>query len=414
MEYKTNIRTVLKNKNKDKIGTLFIEVVFIETSTKKKIRRYESTGQRMHEDDLLKSKIRTGERTKFIRQIADKKIVGLHDKLRKLELTHGKLTPKIYDQSNHSNAHEGKTIFDLYDDFLKYQESNHEPLTVKKHKTVKKLLEDYTSKNNIKRLFLSDINQGFYKDFTKFLKTTKKHAPQTINKYQGCFKTFLKYLTDELHINQEEIHKKFKKYSKKTTGGAKVVLLKEHVQKLIDWKPTSERYELVRDLFLFQVLTGIRYSDLINVNKSYVINHSLSFEMWKVQKHVTIPLHSMALSILKKYNYELGEKCKTLQKYNVDIKTVCELAGLTDKIKSLKIVLSRKVPDETPLHKLVSTHVGRTTFITNCLISGISPFIVMEYTGHEKIDTLSTYMRIAGNMAKDAFTKYEEYFNFGR
>ena len=412
MEYKTTIRTVLKNKNKDKIGTLFLEVVFIEAFTKKKIRRYESTGQRLHETDLIKSKIRTGEKTKLIRQIVDKKIVALHDKLRKLELTHGKVTPDIYDQSLHLNTHDGKTIFNLYDEFLKYQESNHEPLTVKKHQTVKNLLEAYASENNIKKLFLSDVDQNFYKNFTKFLKTTKKHAPQTVNKYQGCFKTFLKFLTDELHINQEEIHKKFKKYSKKTTGGAKVVLLKEHVQKLIDWKPTNERYELVRDLFLFQVLTGIRYSDLIHVNKSYVVNNSLSFEMWKVQKHVTIPLHSLALAILKKYNYELGEKSKSLQKYNVDIKTVCELAGLTENIKSLKILLSRKVPDETPLHKLVSTHVGRTTFITNCLISGISPFIVMEYTGHEKIDTLSTYMRIAGNMAKDAFAKYEEYFNF--
>jgi len=165
-------------------------------------------------------------------------------------------------------------------------------------------------------------------------------------------------------------------------------------------------------LFLFQIFTGIRYSDLININKSCVKNNSLSFTMWKVNKVVTIPLHSYAMNILIKYNYNLGEKCKTLQNYNIDIKTVCEEAGLKDSVKTLKIKLSRKVSDDTPMYKLVSTHVGRTTFITNCLISGISPYIVMEYTGHEKIDTLSYYMRIAGDMAKDAFTKYEEYFKF--
>jgi hypothetical protein len=64
------------------------------------------------------------------------------------------------------------------------------------------------------------------------------------------------------------------------------------------------------------------------------------------------------------------------------------------------------------MYKLISTHVGRVTFITNCLISGITPYIVMDYTGHTEIETLSSYMRIAGNMAKDAFTKYEEYFKF--
>ena len=31
---------------------------------------------------------------------------------------------------------------------------------------------------------------------------------------------------------------------------------------------------------------------------------------------------------------------------------------------------------------------------------------------HEKIETLTHYMRIAGNMATDAFTKYEDYFTF--
>jgi len=134
--------------------------------------------------------------------------------------------------------------------------------------------------------------------------------------------------------------------------------------------------------------------------------------MWKVGKRVTIPLHPLAINILEKYNYSLGEKCKALKNYNLDIKTVCERAGLTETIHSLKIKLSRKVTDETMLFKLVSSHVGRTTFITNCLISGISPYLVMEYTGHEKIETLSIYMRIAGDMAKDAFTKYEEYFKF--
>jgi site-specific recombinase XerD len=412
MAYSTNVRTVLKNINKDKMGTLFLEIVFIDSDTKKKIRRYINTKQKVHEDDIVKAKLKQVERTKLIRQIVEKKQVEVNDKLRALALEHGKLTPDIYDQSIVANIHARKTILELYDDFIKDVEDNFEPLTVKKHKTVKSLLKEYSEEKGKKKLFLNDINQGFYKEFTSFLKKTKKHAPQTVNKYQGCFKTFLKFLTEEMGLNQNEIHKKFKKESKKTEGGSKIVLLKEHIQKLVDWEPTNERYALVRDLFLFQVFTGIRYSDLVNVNKSYVKNNSLSFTMWKVEKNVTIPLHSFAMKILVKYNYSLGEQCKTLQNYNLDVKTVCQLAGLTDEIKSLKIKLSRKVSEDTPMWKLVSTHVGRTTFITNCLISGITPYIVMDYTGHEKIETLSGYMRIAGDMAKDAFTKFEEYFKF--
>lgn len=412
MSYSSNVRIVLKNENKDKVGTIFLEVVFIDTDTRKKFRRYISTGQKLHIEDISKSKIKQVERTKSVRALIEKKQFETNEKLRNLQLTHGELSPEIYDLSITTNIYARKTIYELYDEFIKYQGENFEPLTVKKHKTVKSLVKEFAESKGIKNLFLNDINLKFYKGFTAFLKKTKKHVPQTVNKYQGCFKTFLKYLTDELGLNQTEIHKKFIKDSKKMEGGSKAVLLKEHVKKLIDWKPTEKRYELVRDLFLFQIFTGIRYSDLINVNKSYVINNSISFTMWKVKKQVTIPLHSLALQILNKYDFDLGEKCKTLQNYNLDLKTVCKDAGLTDKIKSLKMKLNRKVTDDTELWQLVSTHVGRTTFITNCLISGISPFIVMDYTGHEKIETLSYYMRIAGDMAKDAFTKYEEYFKF--
>ena len=412
MAYSTNVRTLLKNVNKDKIGTIFLEIVFIETDTKKKIRRYINSGQKIHEDDVVKSKIKHLERTKSARQIIDKKIVETDEKLRKLELTHNLITPDIYDKSILANVHAKKTVPELYDSFIKHVEANFEPLTVKKHETMKAFIEDYILIKKIKSLHLSDINLKFFKNFTKYLKEVRHHAPQTVNKYEGCLKTFLKYLTEELDLNQVKIHEQFKKSSKRTEGGSKVVLLKEQVKKIIEWKPIDERYGLVRDLFVFQVLTGIRFSDLLNVNKSYVINNALSFEMWKVEKRVTIPLHPIALTILEKYDYALGAKCKALKNYNLDIKTVCEKAGLTETINSLKIKLNRKVTDETKLFKLVSSHVGRTTFITNCLISGISPYLVMEYTGHEKIETLSVYMRIAGDMAKDAFVKFEDHFKF--
>ena len=412
MGYTTNVRTVLKNINKDNEGTINLEIVFIDDDSKKKVRRYISTKQRLHNDDIVRSKIKQVERTKLVRQIIEKKKVEINDKLRGLELSYGEISPEIYDMSITSNPYARNTVFELYDEFISHQEDNFEPLTVKKHKTAKALLEEYCKKKGISNLYLPDINERFYKDFTSFLKKTKKHAPQTINKYQASLKTFLQFLTDELGLNQEMVHKGFKKASKKMEGGSKIVLLKEHVRKLIEWEPTNKRYELVRDLFLFQIFTGIRYSDLVNVNKSYVIDNSLSFEMWKVQKQVLIPLHPKAREILIKYNYKLGEQCKALQNYNLDIKTVCQKAGITENFKSLKIKLNRKVSDDTPLYKLVSTHVGRTTFITHALISGITPFVVMTYTGHEKVETLAAYMRMAGNMAKESFTKFENYFDF--
>jgi hypothetical protein len=73
MSYSSNVRIVLKNENKDKVGTIFLEVVFIDTDTRKKFRRYISTGQKLHIEDISKSKIKQVERTKSVRALIEKK-----------------------------------------------------------------------------------------------------------------------------------------------------------------------------------------------------------------------------------------------------------------------------------------------------------------------------------------------------
>ena len=166
MGYSSNVRIVLKNINKDKEGTIFLEIAFIDFDSKKKVRRYINTKQKLSSDDISKSKIKHVDRTKLVRQIVEKKQFETKETLRNLELTHGGISPEIYDLSIKTNEYARKTIFELFDEFIKHQEVNFEPLTVKKHKTVKSLLEEYTNTKGIKKLYLSDINQNFFKEFT--------------------------------------------------------------------------------------------------------------------------------------------------------------------------------------------------------------------------------------------------------
>jgi site-specific recombinase XerD len=413
MGYKTNIRVVLKNINKEKIGTLFLEVSFIEENSKQKVRRYKSTNQKLHADDIARGRIKQIDRTKSIRLIIAKQKYELNEELRKLIVFHKEISPSIYDESITKSDYERYSVDKLFQHFIEQKTGVKEERTIQKYKTFIDLIEEFKIKRIKKKsIYSSDLSKPFYQEFTKFLTEEKNHAISTVNKYQSVFTTFLQFLQDDLGIKLPTHYKEFKKSTRGRIVGAKVVLLKEHVQRLIDWDATSNRYGLVRDLFIFQILTGIRFSDLERVNKSFVINNSLSFVMYKTTDRVNIPLHPLALKILKKYDYDLATQCKSIQKYNDDLKVVAELAGLTDTISQLKIKLNKKVSEDTALHELLSSHVGRSTFITNCLVAGISPFIVMAYTGHKDIDTMSVYMKLAGDMERDAFSKFEEYFKF--
>nr|WP_319571269.1 phage integrase SAM-like domain-containing protein [uncultured Draconibacterium sp.] len=415
MSYNTNVRFVLKNINSKDVGCVNLEIVFIHKDNKKKIRRYVNTGEYVHKTDFDSNGIKSYRHLlKSAKLLVEKRKLEFEELLRNLELNNGEITPDIYDVSQRINEDAKKNIFQLFDKFIEFKTKKVESRTIQKYNTLKVVLEDFIPKKKHKNTYTTDITLDFLEELTTYLSDKKDLSINTIAKYQSVLNTFMDYLTDTLKVNKNLAYKEYQKISRKKESESKVVLLKEHVQKIIDWTTDDKTLETVKDLFLFQIMTGVRISDLLRISKYFVKNKMLSFQMFKTTTTVNIPLHPMAKEILTKYDYTIGKKCKEIgeNQYNTFIKDVCKNAGLTEEVSSLRITLNKKIPVETPLYKLVSSHVGRTTFVTNCLISGISPFIVMGYTGHRKIETLHYYMKIAGDISQDAFIKYEDYFKF--
>ena len=151
MSYKTNIRIVLKNLSKDNIGTIFLEISFHDEITKQKVRRYLSTDQRIHKDDILKSKIKASDRTKTLRQVIDKKKVDLEETLRNLEMKNNGISPEIYDSSLTVSKYERLTIEELFAIFLKTKSGVFVERTIQKYNTLNSLLVEFISK---KRKFI--------------------------------------------------------------------------------------------------------------------------------------------------------------------------------------------------------------------------------------------------------------------
>jgi site-specific recombinase XerD len=413
MSYKIFIRTLLKNINEKDIGCINFEISFTHKTNKKKIRRYVNTSQYINKNDFGKSGIKANrEDLKTLKFLIEKKKQETAEFLRNLEIKNGKISPEIYDDAIKASEDSKKNIFELFEIFLEYKKRTKTFRTYQKFASIKTALTKFAESKNLKNIYPSDISKNFLTDFTVYLTEKRGLSNETLNKYQSGFNTFMDYITKDLGITDNLAYRDFEKVSRNRESDTKVVLLKEHIRKINKYKPKNKRFELVKDLFLFQIFTGIRYSDLVRVKKSFVQNNQLSFVMYKTRTMVSIPLHTKAKAILIKYDYNLGEQAKSLKNYNLDLKALCRSAGLTEEVSTLKLKLTEAIPDDTPLCDLVSSHVGRTTFITNCLVSGISPFIVKSYSGHKKIETLAYYMKLAGNISQDAFQKFQDYLNF--
>ena len=57
-----------------------------------------------------------------------------------------------------------------------------------------------------------------------------------------------------------------------------------------------------------------------------------------------------------------------------------------------------------PLCDVIGTHSARRTFVVHALEEGMSPQIVMTFTGHEDYDSLKPYIAITDKTRKNLMT----------
>ena len=143
-----------------------------------------------------------------------------------------------------------------------------------------------------------------------------------------------------------------------------------------------------RDMFVFQCLTGLSYSDLMEFDFSQVqfsgrYNVYTSTRM-KTGAEFTFVLVPEAVEILERYGYQLPTISN--QKYNIKLKIVADAAGV-----------------ETEL----TSHVGRRTAGYIWLNGGIPIEIVAKCLGHTSVRTTEkAYARILDKTVINAFTKF--------
>lgn len=142
---------------------------------------------------------------------------------------------------------------------------------------------------------------------------------------------------------------------------------------------------LTRDLFLFSCFTGLRYGDVVKINRDNIKGKFLEVMMSKTKRKVKVPLLKEALVILKKYDYKKNRKTifpyRSNEAINMDLKQIAKMARID---------------------KRVSFHTARHTFGSLLAQDGVQPFYIMKLIGHSKIDMTTRYVNSNDTMLEDA------------
>ena len=250
-------------------------------------------------------------------------------------------------------------------------------------------------------------------DYVTYLRDVKEMRNSTIGKQLSFLKWFLRWAFKK-GVHQNNAYDSYKPKLKSTQK--KIIFLTwEELNKLREFEIPAAKQALdrVRDVFLFQCFTGLRYSDVFNLRRSDIKGDHIEVTTVKTSDSLIIELNKHSKAILDKYKDVAFEDNKVLpvitnQKMNDYLKELAELADIDEPIRQTYYKGNERIDEVTPKYALLGTHAGRRTFICNALALGIPPQVVMKWTGHSDYKAMKPYIDIADDIKANAMSKFNQ------
>ena len=427
MNIKRNIIFTLESRKKD--GVLIVENVPIRMRVNFASKRIEfTTGYRIDAAkwDSDKQRVRNG-CTNKLKQSASEinaSLLGYYTEVqeifKKFEVEEIMPTPEqIKEAFNalHRPIEEVKprkstpnAFYKVFDEFVRDcgRQNDWTDSTYEKFAAVKNHLMNFRDE-----LTFDFFDEKGLNDYVTYLRDVKEMRNSTIGKQLSFLKWFLRWAFKK-GLHQNNAYDSYKPKLKSTQK--KIIFLTwEELNKLRKFEIPAAKQALdrVRDVFLFQCFTGLRYSDVFNLRKSDIKGDHIEVTTVKTSDSLIIELNKHSKAILDKYKNVVFEDDKVLpvitnQKMNDYLKELAELAGIDEPVRQTYYRGNERIDEVTPKYALLGTHAGRRTFICNALALGIPPQVVMKWTGHSDYKAMKPYIDIADDIKANAMSKFNQ------
>jgi integrase len=319
-------------------------------------------------------------------------------------------------------------LLKYFDYFIEAKKNEITIGTQKKYNVTKHLLERY-QKTKSTQIKIADVNDKFKIDFENYC-LLNNYALNTISKDLRTIKTVCNHAKHNGLSTSHQLDK-IRTPQHKTE---KIYLTFDELTKIenIDKRRLNDNYDNAKDWLIISCYTGQRISDFMRFDKSMIryeknkqgiLKPFIEFTQVKTDKLMTVGLHPKVIEILEKRNNEFPKPISD-PKYNLYIKQVCRIAGITDVIKGSRLTdinedkteIKTKTKDEVKQFRkeigmykkweLVTSHIGRRSFATN-FYGTIPTTYLMNATGHS---TEAMFLNYLGKSNKDLAMELTNYF----
>jgi site-specific recombinase XerD len=272
--------------------------------------------------------------------------------------------------------------------------------------SLKHLKEFIQWKYNVSDISITKIDYAFVTEFEFYLRSVKKCNNNTAVKYVRNFRKIIKICLDNDWLDKNPCSR----YEGKMKEVERDFLTEEELNRIYNKRFSSERLNLVKDIFIFSCYTGLAYVDVKGLKKDHIAI-GIDGEKWifknrqKTDTKSKIPVLPIAQEIIQKYanhpkclNEDSILPILTNQKMNAYLKEIGDLCDIS---------------------KEITFHMARHTFATSVtLTNGVPIETVSKILGHKNIQTTQHYAKILDKkvsedmqVLRDKFSALDNKFN---
>ncbi len=307
------------------------------------------------------------------------------------------------EQTVQQEIKEKKSKLDIYyqfDDYIKSKQRKVSRATLTVYGNVKSHLLAFENYRKRKIMF-SSFDFSFYEDFVDYLTFEHIHLRRqtpiigcrlnTIGKTIKHLRGFIKDRVRRKIIAPIDLTD-FKIPEEESDA---IYLSHEEIARIYQ-TDLSERPDLIeyRDLFVLACLTGLRFSDFSTLRPEDLQRDMLYKKQEKSDHWVIIPLREEAKQI---FTRQFQDKIPDLSnpEFNLHIKTIGELAGITQPIKFSYKKGNKTISITKRKFEWITSHTARRSFCTNEFLAGTPVELIMKISGHKRTKDFYRYIRIS-------------------
>jgi len=300
------------------------------------------------------------------------------------------------------------SFFDAYDEYIEVSKLTKTNSTIIKIRSVKNFLISFKEYSSFD-LRLDNINFRFEEAFMDYSFNHRKTLNNYYAKIVKTLKAFLNWAFERGYHNSTD----FKKIKSKEDDIEVIYLTIDELKKLYHHDFKNPAKNRAKDMFCFLAYTGQRFIDVYRLCNANLEGEYLNFTVKKTKTvNHRVYLIKQARELINKYKDTMYYPIPRIssQKLNEKIQECCEEVGITQEVVLTRYIGAREISQKFKKYELISSHVGRRSFITNSLVLGIPERVVRSISNHKDEKSFRKYVNISELHKQKELEKWDSVF----